>query len=701
MTGKRIIALALVLGMLTASMSFTATAAGTDCGESYTGTNVGAQDYGSGYPFWSDTIKSYLVPTSDGLMRVQAGGDIPGVFVEYYDGSHNILRGKSKLIEAGLLPIFGGFYASDDAYYILSGQANQNESNSVEVFRVSKYDKNWNLLGSDGLFGANTVVPFDAGSARMEEYGGYLLIRTAHTMYKSDDGFNHQANVTIEFNTKTMKITDSYTKVMNVSYGYVSHSFNQFIHVENGHIVAVDHGDASPRSIALIKYQTDVTSGKFVPGYSNPCTYVNVIKFAAAENYNNTGASVGAFLISGSSYLVAGNSVTQDANMESRQTNNVFVAAVNKSTNAVSMNWLTNYAEGDGTTSTPHMVKLSEDRFLVLWARGGNVYYTEVNGLGETVGATHKMMGELSDCVPVVADGKVTWYTWQNENITFYDIDVSDISVNSRTTVKTGHDYEVVSCSGGVSNLRCRVCGKTTKVNVYTSFSILWSTERYGTYSTGLPSDEKYVGDKLYFLFWGKNTDGVDINGEWAVDFSDDSVVSYKFTDVYSDEQFGYFTMVKPGTVTVKMYPKYNPSIAKTFTITVKCVHEDDATGITELVGAKEASCTETGYTGDLVCTVCGGIVEAGSVIPKKPHHYDGGHCVDCGAEEPEYILGDANGDGDINNADALAIFRYIFDSSNPISFEAADVNRSNTITNEDALAIFKYIFDADQYPLG
>ena len=39
---------------------------------------------------------------------------------------------------------------------------------------------------------------------------------------------------------------------------------------------------------------------------------------------------------------------------------------------------------------------------------------------------------------------------------------------------------------------------------------------------------------------------------------------------------------------------------------------------ITEVVGAKEATATEDGYTGDEVCTVCGETVKAGEVIPAK-----------------------------------------------------------------------------------
>lgn len=37
--------------------------------------------------------------------------------------------------------------------------------------------------------------------------------------------------------------------------------------------------------------------------------------------------------------------------------------------------------------------------------------------------------------------------------------------------------------------------------------------------------------------------------------------------------------------------------------------------GETRLENMKEPTCTEEGYTGDKVCTVCGEIVEAGTTI--------------------------------------------------------------------------------------
>ena len=48
-----------------------------------------------------------------------------------------------------------------------------------------------------------------------------------------------------------------------------------------------------------------------------------------------------------------------------------------------------------------------------------------------------------------------------------------------------------------------------------------------------------------------------------------------------------------------------------------------DAAHKTELRGAKDATCTEPGYTGDEVCTVCGETVRAGEEIPALGHDYE------------------------------------------------------------------------------
>ena len=54
-------------------------------------------------------------------------------------------------------------------------------------------------------------------------------------------------------------------------------------------------------------------------------------------------------------------------------------------------------------------------------------------------------------------------------------------------------------------------------------------------------------------------------------------------------------------------------------------------------MNAKAATCTEDGYTGDEVCTICGEIVKKGEVIKATGHQYKDGKCTVCGAADPNY----------------------------------------------------------------
>ena len=65
----------------------------------------------------------------------------------------------------------------------------------------------------------------------------------------------------------------------------------------------------------------------------------------------------------------------------------------------------------------------------------------------------------------------------------------------------------------------------------------------------------------------------------------------------------------------------------------------------TEIVGAKEPTCTEDGYTGDEVCTICGEIVKKGEVIKATGHQYKDGKCTVCGVADPNYKPGVKTGD--------------------------------------------------------
>lgn len=320
---------------------------------SYSGRNLEYQNY----TVWSSTVSSYLTTSPDGgLMRVQAGALDGTLLVEYYDSSYNYQRTVTVPLS---LPVFGAFYESADNYYVLSGQNNTDHDDSVEVYHVTKYTKDWKALGSCGLFGANTAYPFDAGSARMVINGNYLFVRTCHKMYNG-----HQANVTFSVDTSSMNIVDKFTGVWNTSNGYVSHSFNQFIQVDNGTLLGVDHGEGYPTALVLSKYVSDISSGNFQSGIATPCkslTFMSLVNDTSIH-YNYTGASLGAFEYSDSAYLIAG---TKDTD-STATTRDVFITSMDKSSGETFTHFYSNYAGTDDSALTPHLVKTGNNSFILL-----------------------------------------------------------------------------------------------------------------------------------------------------------------------------------------------------------------------------------------------------------------------------------------------------------------------------------------------
>ena len=570
----------------------------------YSGSNVNDQDYVQ----WSDTVKSYLTVCDNGnYMRVQSGAIEGKLLVEYYSSDFEPL--STKLID-NELPIFGAFYDSGNNYYVLSGQENPKQNDSLEVFRITKYDKNWNKIKSCGLYGANTTVPFDAGSARMTHSGDHLLVRTCHEMYKSSDGNNHQSNVTIEVDMPSMTITDSYTGVMNVDYGYVSHSFNQFIKTDGNHIVALDHGDAHPRSAVLVKYNSDFTTGKFFPSYFEQVSNIDVVTYPeyTAGHYNYTGAAIGGFDVSSSSYIVAQSTVDLDY-INTSETRNVYVSAVSKDLSTNKLNKITSYAEGTDSASAPQLVKINNNSFLLLWARDTKVNCVKLNADGTVNGSIHTFEGSLSDCQPVIKNGRAVWYVYDKNNVTFNSLNLSNLDDIKTVDVKTGHDYETkyASKTDGTVTQTCKSCGYVNKFTVPTSTTVYWRTDLSNTsFSSVLSKTQFSVGDSIDFWLYDDT--------DYTVEFSDRSMVSVNKLENYAND-IRRITFKNGGSLTVKIYPTYNPSVAKTYKLTCGCTSHTYGSAVI----TKQPTCTSEG-TKTKTCTQCGATVT--ETIAKLSHSY-------------------------------------------------------------------------------
>ncbi len=385
------------------------------------------------YRTWSGPVYSYLTEiNSTKLMRVEGKSD-GTVLVEYMDRKGKVTSTKTIKKE---LQEFKGFYAGAGAYYVVFGTNNTDESDNREVLRVVKYNTSWERIGACGIKAINTTVPVDAGSLRMAENSGILYIHTCHEMYKSNDGYNHQANMTFEIDEKTMKIKDSYSDVMNLSYGYVSHSFNQFIKVNNGNIYRVDHGDANPRGITVTVYPHN--------GKMTDVDYATVVDFDGDYNnyFNYTGASVGGFELSDKYLLIAYN---KDIDINSRNIRNIFVTSFNDESAEIKDHQITNHkTNSEWTCNTPQLVKLNDGHFYLIWIErniktdDSRCGYARINQDGKKVGSHYYINWELSDCQPILlSDGTVSWYVTDGKKCTLYNVDPYVIYTNKVTISKT------------------------------------------------------------------------------------------------------------------------------------------------------------------------------------------------------------------------------------------------------------------------
>lgn len=378
------------------------------------------QSINSGYTY-GNVQTAYLNARADGTFeRIEY---IRGsVIREVYDSSYRLKSRKKIKCE---LPLFGGYYSGEKYNYLVFGQSNPKESKKKEVIRVVKYDKNWKRRGDCKIKGANTYTPFNAGGLSMTETAGKLYIHTCHTMFASDDGYHHQANCTFVVNENSMKLVDSYYDVMNLSEGYVSHSFAQQIATDGTYIYRADLGDAYPRGIAL-------TATKVSKKVGDPSMYGTVISIPGETGYNYTGYTLNDLQLGDNNYILTGTGIKSTKT----SVRNIYINAGSKTGLQEGATWITNYKAKDKVTvMNPKLVKISGSQFLLLWEENNttkNTYITKMVLLDESGNKTSDIYSSplaLAMCEPVVTkSGMVVWYVTNNDSPVFVEINPYQLS---------------------------------------------------------------------------------------------------------------------------------------------------------------------------------------------------------------------------------------------------------------------------------
>lgn len=412
-----LLALALAMSLVPAARA---------AGEPAVSSNKNRNCYGGSNANWAQTVKSYLYENpSGGLTRVEYLGD-GKIIAEDYSSSFQFQSSRTIPFE---LSVWGGFFAGQTCNFLIFGQNNRNESDSVEVLRVVKYDKNWNRQGQYSLYGGNIYAIFDAGSLRCAEYDGYLYIRTCREMYKSKDGKNHQSSMTLQIRESDM----SCIQYIDRGDGYVSHSFNQFVLVDSDrNVVTLDHGDAYPRALVVQRFITKAGPeplAMYTSDYwSDAPVSSNVYEFPGKTGDNATGATAGALAETRTGYVSAFGRNDTNSGWASRK---IYLGYTHKSDLVSS--WT--LVSSEPTISTPHLAPTSLEGGYILWNAmegyfypGSTLHYASYTASGSVGTVMTADNAPLSDCAPILYNGKSVWYTTDDSVPTFYTLSESGVT---------------------------------------------------------------------------------------------------------------------------------------------------------------------------------------------------------------------------------------------------------------------------------
>lgn len=337
------------------------------------------------------------------------------------------------------LPLFGSFYVGEDGYYAAYGQENKEENDGKEVYRVVKYDFDWNRVGAASITGGEsyTIQPFrSTHNTAMAEENGTLVLHTARLRYTSTDGLNHQSNFTALIRTSDMAVLETSEVFPD---NHVSHSFSQDVIFADGAPVYADLGDAYPRSYAITQ-----SSG----------AQAEVLPFYGAIGDNTIQATLGGLAASDGYYLLAGASAPQtDAASWKQNRQNALLAVVPKDgfpNSQANIQWLTNYTDGTQWVEDVRLVAVNNNTFVVFWqitgedGAVGDLCYAVFDGNGSQVGDTRTLEGGLIPTGNVVfSGGDLLWvrpdggFRYYELNRTTSDLVLFRVSVDANQATGT------------------------------------------------------------------------------------------------------------------------------------------------------------------------------------------------------------------------------------------------------------------------
>ena len=226
----------------------------------------------------------------------------------------------------------------------------------------------------------------------------------------------------------------------------------------------------------------------------------------------------------------------------------------------------------------------------------------------------------------VSEDGTVTAISAGNATITATAADGSGVSASCELTVMHGNMVHTPK-----KDATCTVDGNIE----------YWYCETCGKYFSDANGDTEIAKDS--WIISAINHDWNDAVYTWSDDGSTCTATrTCKNDSAHTETSKATVTgaQTKAPTCTEKGETTYTATFEADWAMTqTKVLADISATGHgeTERINAKDATCTQEGYTGDQVCKDCGAVLEQGHVTAKIAHNYKDGKCTVCGSADPTY----------------------------------------------------------------
>lgn len=383
-----------------------------------------------------------MTATDTGYMRLVSSGE--NIIVEYYDNSFNLTKKQTIAME---LPVWGGFYDAGDVYYVVEGQNNTDGVDGTEVVRIIKYSKEWKRLGSGSVkaqegWEYEIRYPFDYGCVSFARANGKLYIATGREGYVDPNyGQGHQGMMLIAVTESDMS-----TKI---EYGNFGHSFAQYLDSDGDNVYILELSEGSLET-KLSRYDATRTDTDYFNAFPSGNRF-GVLDYGG----NHTSAwairtyvSVDDLALSKDNILGVGTSIDQSQydSVTSDTPHNIYLSVTPKnnfSKEASKIVWQTDYTNGGKAFVNVKLVKVTDDRFLLMWQdycenselpaaedkqdplSCYTFSYKFIDGSGAALTDTMTARGSLSDCHPIVKGSNVVFSSSLENVVDFYTINSS------------------------------------------------------------------------------------------------------------------------------------------------------------------------------------------------------------------------------------------------------------------------------------